>query len=245
MDANATLDLSDTSGVTLTVRGDNDTQISGAISGAGGSLEKLGSGTLTLEGSDANVYDGNTTVTAGTLALDKTAGVNAVAGDLIVNGGTLLLNESDQIADTSDLALGGGTFATNGNDEALATLTLNTSSTIDLGSGSSVLNFDDSSSVSWVSGQSLFITNWSGSATDQVFFGNSGTGLNGSQITQIVFVNPAGYGTGNFTAEILATGEIVPVPEPSTWIMGGLGLIGILAHFGFSISRKRSIEHQD
>ena len=67
----------------------NNTTFSGAVTNTAG-MGKNGAGTLTFSGAAANTYgstsaNGNTTVSAGTLKLNKTAGVNAIAG-----GGTLL-----------------------------------------------------------------------------------------------------------------------------------------------------------
>ncbi len=51
---------------TLSVGSNNlSTTVSGMISGTGGSLNKVGTGTLTLSGT--NTYTGGTTITAGTL----------------------------------------------------------------------------------------------------------------------------------------------------------------------------------
>ena len=46
-------------------------------------------------------------------------------------------------------------------------------------------------------------------------------------MAQIRFLNPVGFGSGTFEAELLGTGEVVPVPEPSAMIGAGLlsGLI--------------------
>jgi autotransporter-associated beta strand protein len=86
----------------LTV-GSNDlsTEVSGVISGAGGSLAKTGSGILTLSG--ANTYTGATTVNDGTLAVNGsiassslttvnpggTLGGTGAVGNASINGGTL------------------------------------------------------------------------------------------------------------------------------------------------------------
>jgi autotransporter-associated beta strand protein len=69
----------------LIVGGNNSSAtVSGAISGAGGSLAKLGTGTLTLSG--ANTYTGITFVQGGSLIVNgSVAGVSALAG---VFGGT-------------------------------------------------------------------------------------------------------------------------------------------------------------
>lgn len=126
-------------GNTLTVTGAGNTTLNGVVSGSGG-LTKTGSGTLTLGG--ANTFTGNITI----------------------SGGTLLLAGDNRIADTVNMTLNSGTFATGGYDETLGTLTLSANSAIDLGSGSSFLNFGDSSAMSWAGGATLTINNWNGSA---------------------------------------------------------------------------------
>ena len=73
-------------GVTATL----DTQsyspvLNGVISGLTGTLNKVGSGTLTLNG--ANTYGGGTTVTAGWLQLGNAAALGAATGSLTVNSG--------------------------------------------------------------------------------------------------------------------------------------------------------------
>jgi autotransporter-associated beta strand protein len=81
----------------------NATVFSGVIGQdiAGRGLTKQGAGTLLLSGTLANAYTGTTTVNEGTLRLQKTAGMNAVLGAVVVGDGagtdTLQLGASDQI----------------------------------------------------------------------------------------------------------------------------------------------------
>jgi len=89
-------------------------------------------------------------------------------------------------------------------------------SMLDLQSGSTTIRFLDSHDTTWDS--ILVVTNWSGSTngggTDQVFVGTSAQGLSAVQLAQIRFANPAGLPADNYSARILATGEVVPVVRP-------------------------------
>ena len=76
--------------------------LSGPISGPG-TLTAQDAGTKTLAGSVANTYTGLTTISAGTLALNKTGG-NAVGGSILVSGtGTFTLLQPNQIVDTATI----------------------------------------------------------------------------------------------------------------------------------------------
>jgi hypothetical protein len=133
------------------------------------------------------------------------------------------------------MTLNGGTFKTGGLSEGatghggvgVGALTLQANSFIDLGSGStSILHFAASDAASWTAGLKLQIDNWSGSVTgggtEEILFGTTSGGLTASQIAEIIFHNPDGLAAGDYTAMILSTGELVPVPEPATWIAGAL-----------------------
>jgi autotransporter-associated beta strand protein len=229
----------DLGGATRTFTIDDNTAISrdmdvSAVVSNGG-VTKEGAGTLTFSGTSANTYTGTTTVNAGTLELNKTAGVNAVAGDTVIStGGTLLLAANNQIANTSNMTLSGGTFNTGGFTETLGTLTLTANSTIDMGNGSSVLTF----SPTWTpAGNTLTILNWTGlvhgGGTDQIFFGNSQL-FTTAQLASIRF---DGYAPG---AMQLSTGEIVPIiPETSTLVAGALVVLLSIFHF----IRRRCVAH--
>lgn len=144
-----TLTLSNTlsgSGKNLSVGGAGNITISGVIGTGSGALAKDGAGTVTLSGTSANTYTGTTTVNAGTLALGKTAGVNAVAGNLVIGDGTgtdtVRLDASNQIADTSSVTLNnGGVLNVNGNAETVAGLNSSSSgSQVQLGAGTLTVN---------------------------------------------------------------------------------------------------------
>lgn len=95
------------SAVALSVGNNNQsTQYDGVLSGLG-SLNKIGTGTLTLTG--ANSYAGSTTVTSGTLALSGSGRIGS--GALALNGGTFNLGGNSQSVGAVTLA--GGTL-TNG-----------------------------------------------------------------------------------------------------------------------------------
>jgi hypothetical protein len=80
-------------------------------------------------------------------------------------------------------------------------------------SATTILHFSESAGVSWDPNASLAIEGWHGIPTggsDQLFFGNGAGGLTPQQLSQIVFVNPEGLQTGNYSARILTSGEVVP-----------------------------------
>jgi autotransporter-associated beta strand protein len=147
----------------------NDLTISSVITGSGGIIQ-AGPGVLLFSGSSANTYTGSTTITQGTLKLGKTAGVNAIAGNLVVAGGTVMLAASNQIADSSTVNIySGGTVNLNGNSETFAAVTGD--GTLTISSGTLNLGGDNSSST------------FSGSINGGGSFNKNGTGtlaLNGS-----------------------------------------------------------------
>jgi autotransporter-associated beta strand protein len=118
----------------LTVLGNDSTILSGVISTA--SLTKEGApSTLTLNGAEANTYAGLTTVSAGTLVLDKDAdGTTAVAGNISVGGGTLQWNENNQVANTSSITMTSGAVDLNGMDETVTSFS-NSGGTFTTGAG--------------------------------------------------------------------------------------------------------------
>ena len=182
---------------------------SGVISdGATGmTFTKTGLGTQTLTG--GNTYTGVTTITAGTLAIGA----------------------ADRIFDSSNLGLAGGTFDTGGFNETLGTLSLTETSSINFGSGGSILSFSGIG-TSFDTTKSLSLLNWSGLDTglgsDRLFVSNADV-FSLAQLAAISFINPTNYAPGTYSAAQLASGEVVAVvPEPSSLVAIGLISLAIL-----------------
>lgn len=173
---------------TLTLQGSGEGRIAGVVSNGSGivGLSKTGLGMWTL--SAANSYSGDTTIAAGTLALDG----------------------SHRIADTSPLVLSGGTFATGGFSETVASLSLLGSSSLDLGAGASTVRAGTLGT--FTAGRTLSIVNWTAGA-DRVFIGSTAA-LTPAQLAQITINGAA--------VEQTATGELLPV-DPDVIMMVGLG----------------------
>ena len=92
----------------------------GAVLAGTAGANKTTAGMVTFSGANANTYTGLTTVSAGILVLSKTAGLVALAGDALVNGGTLQIVNANQIVDTANLeVVTGGTFALGGNTDTV------------------------------------------------------------------------------------------------------------------------------
>jgi hypothetical protein len=136
------------------------------------------------------------------------------------------------------MTLNGGTFDTGGlsehgasnNTTGIGALTLQSSSIIDMTSGASIINFANSSGATW-SG-TLSIYNWSGTpvtggGTDQLSFGTDPSALTPGQLAEFQFYSDSGTTAFGAGAIILSNGEVVPVPEPSTWVAGGLAFAAL------------------
>ncbi|MBL9180470.1 MAG: autotransporter-associated beta strand repeat-containing protein [Verrucomicrobiaceae bacterium] len=226
-----------TSTPTITLNGGGG---SGAIVGTptlvantSGGLTKSGTGTLILSGAAANTFTGMSSVLAGELQLSKTAGVNALAGDVTVGDGSapavMKLVNSDQIADTSIVTLLGtganaGIFRLNNKSETIggldsaggAGIVENESGT----AGTSTLTLDVASGTHTFSG---VLRDGNGSGTDGTLaLVKSGTGtqvLTGSNTytgTTTVSAGTLQLGDGG-TGGSLATGSAISVASGATF----------------------------
>jgi autotransporter-associated beta strand protein len=167
-----------------------------------GGLTKSGAGTFFMQGQSS--YTGPTTVSAGTLALQ---------------GG-------EMIDLTSKVILSGGKLDTQGSGQTFNTAALKVTaagSGIDLGNGSSIVRFNDSSGEGWAAsaaGSLLRVSNWTSGQDHLVFNTNNGAlpGLLAAQATQSHF-------TGFRGTAVLQTYdsngvELVPAPGAIQLVRG-------------------------
>lgn len=111
-----------------------------------------GSGVLSLSGAAANTYSGTATVNSGALVLGKTAGVNAITGNLVIGDGTgtdtVQLNAANQIADIAAVTINSsGVLNLNGNAETIGSLSGSSGASIALGAGT--LSVGDATSTAY------------------------------------------------------------------------------------------------
>lgn len=160
----------------------SDMTCSGILSG-GASLSKTGAGQLTFSGASSNTFSGPTAVSAGTLNLSKTAGLDAIAGNVLINGGELLLSAPNQIINTATMTISSGSFNMGGalNVETIDSLAMTggfvtqMGATLTLTSGVATLSMGNATSI--------FGGTISLSAPSQVLFtGSTGTATISSTI---------------------------------------------------------------
>jgi autotransporter-associated beta strand protein len=111
--------------------------LSNVIAEVGGarSITLNGIGTNVFAGSSANTYSGATTVNGGTLVLAKTAGINAIAGALVIGDGTgtdtVRLGAANQIANTSAVTVNNsGVFNLNNFSDQIGSLSMTAGSVL-------------------------------------------------------------------------------------------------------------------
>jgi len=179
-------------------------------------------------------YVGGVILTGGTLVITNTLslqGANdfpqwrgfAGGGELVVSNISLAPNSlfscgNGVIKQSGTLTLANANFYSGTNSVQLGALCLasggNTNSTLYLVSPISIVNFTDSSSVTWSNEPMLIIEGWSGSlfggGAQQIVFGQNSNALTSTQLAHIQFHNPAGLANGMYPARMLSNGEIVP-----------------------------------
>jgi autotransporter-associated beta strand protein len=122
----------------LDTHGQNLT-LASALASSGGSLTKLGDGTLTLTGN--NSYSGTTTISNGTLQVGAGGTTGKLGSGRVTNNAALTFNRSDDLTVASDISgsgsltkLGEGTLSLTGNNAYSGTTTIS-AGTLQLGGG--------------------------------------------------------------------------------------------------------------
>jgi hypothetical protein len=162
---------------------------------------------------------GGTNIVSGTLSLNNStyyfSGGKLQANLMQLTNGTILFHSGGFVSGNSRITLAHGAWIEQTNGAQLGQLQLaGPTNSLGMPSGDCVLRFADSSAVAWTAGVKLAISGWAGSlyggGAQQIFFGNSGAGLTGSQLSELEFHNPAGLTAGDYPARLLSDGEVVP-----------------------------------
>ena len=207
---------------TMETGGGNVTVFTGAISGTGrfvwngGGNARWQTTASFLKGEKPNTFSGTLTILRGTLALAKPPGVDAVAANLVLGGGTnqaiVRLDAPNQIKDAASILITGkheGRIWTQGHSETLGTLDLQAHGYINLGDGASTLAFAASRGKPWNLARTLAVRHWT-EGKDKLVFGTDAAGLAPEQLKRIGFESPSGRQPGLYAARALEDGQLVP-----------------------------------
>lgn len=237
-----TLKVSADSGSTFTVSGN----ISVANAGDTLGIDKIGDGTAKFTNSAGSTYNGNTSVSAGTLLINNTTGSGSGTGNVTVAAGATLAGGA-RLAPTAGNTISVAGTLSPGDGVGTMTLALSGASKLDfasgaklaltLGTSSDLLTF--STSGDWVTGGSnlvLDLTSGSGFAYGHAYtvitnlatdFAVAGVSLDGQSLS----------GSQYTWTDLGNSYQITVVPEPAT---GALALAGA-ALAGMAWMRRRQV----
>jgi len=223
----------------------------GSVISGSGDLTQVGSGTLTLSGT--NTYTGDTLVQAGTLIITGSTTSNTT----VASGGTL--KGSGSMTGTVTVQ-SGGTLASGTSIESLSmgTLTLNSGSSFDyeidrsaaslgvagdltaitgdlnIATGAVLTIQDLGLTGTWNLGTKLTLMSYTGAWNNGLFTYDSQTLNNGdtfilSGATWQFFYDDTVAGS-NFTDDLTGSSFVTMtvIPEPTTALLGGLGMLALL-----------------
>jgi autotransporter-associated beta strand protein len=191
-------------------------------------LTKLGQGNMVFSGPVSNSYTGLTSVTDGTLRLNKSGGAIALAGDLTVGDGTPANPRSDvvrllapnQLANTSNVTVNSdGLIDLNNQTQTISSLTMTGGILGFTGAGSQLTltstvtaTSDSGGSPATVTGPGTLVLAPNGTATATVFTVNPGGGPVDMQVNSVIAGNgigltKTGSGTLSLTKSNTYTGS--------------------------------------
>lgn len=211
------------------IGGSDNLTLGGVVSGSS-ALTKNGSGTLRL--TSANSASGAVAINAGSLTLGANGALGSVSSVTIASGAALTLDAAggNLINNAAGITFAGGTLNANNRSETFGALNLTGLSILNLLDDATDADLTFASFGSLGGGGGLTINGWKGEG----FFSQSpgGTGdrlfigglLSQQQLDSILF---AGAPTVSGKAYQLPSGEIIPVPEPTTWALLGASIAAI------------------
>jgi autotransporter-associated beta strand protein/T5SS/PEP-CTERM-associated repeat protein len=227
----------------------NASTYAGVLSGSG-AVTKLGLGTLTLSGSSS--YTGATAVDGGTMLVNGQLGNTAVAvnatgllgGSGTILGGVTVASSGTLAPGSSPGVLTVGSLSLSAGSHTLMEITGTSSSLYDqiVGTGAGGLTYGGSLNLvmtgSYANQTTFDLFNSFSSNTGDFF----AVGLNATgEYAGLTFTGDGGVWTSTATARgqrlvfSTGTGDLVVVPEPSTYAMAFAGL----AYGGYMIFRRR------
>lgn len=188
-----------------------DTNVVGIISGTGGVM-KNGIGTLQYSGTGSNSYTGLTTISQGTLLLNKTAPFIGVQGNIKIDGGVVQIGIANQISDSSNVTIDSGTFNLNNLSETIGSLTFNGGV---LNQGSGILSLASTSNA-------LSMRNTTVSGTINLVGGSGGSVVFDDTNGGMAYINNISMGNVNRIFQI-AGGDAPDVKMMVGNSSGGIG----------------------
>jgi autotransporter-associated beta strand protein len=246
------LEIGSTVTNTVTIAGSGNTTVEGSVFNTGAgvrSLEKSGSGTLTLNG--ANSYNGATNVNAGKLAINgnsstSTGNVSVATGATL--GGSGLLGGATSVTGTlapgnsiESLGLGalsfvtGSTYAYELNSSSFAGDLTYSSGSLNIAAGS-ILTLTELFSGTLATNSKLTLISSVGAWNGGLFTYNSSTLADDSEIVLGSNTWKFNYndtlGGSNYTSDQTGAANFVTltvIPEPNVaMVVGGLGVLALL-----------------
>jgi autotransporter-associated beta strand protein len=195
------------------------------------SLAKNGTGRLTITGDNSNTaptsgtFQGATNVNNGVLVVEGTGSINSTSGISVADGAGFIYDSSTALTKGITLASGsriGGDGSINAGALTLGSgvnFVFDPLKTLDVTGAVSLANSFSVSSLVNIDGTMI---NWSGIADGTYTLINNGSDF--SNISNFGLVNAADIGGGRSAYFQNGSLQLVVVPEPSTYLLGLLGL---------------------